>query len=369
VTNVTLSSAGSATNAPVGSYAINIADALGVGLTNYTIGYSNGMLTVNAANLLITAADTNKVYGATFEPAHYTSAGLVNGDAITNVTLASAGSVSNATIGSYPIMASNVSGLGLTNYSVVYSNGTLTVNAMSLLIVAGSTNKVYGSDLQPTLYSVVGLTNGDSVTNVTLTSTGTPTNAAVGSYAVVPSSPMGSGLTNYSVTLSNGSLTVDPAGLLITALDTNKTFGETLVFGGTEFMAMGLQNGDQVTATDISSSGAAAGASAGVHPIAVTNAVGSGLANYAITYVAGSLTVILPPQDFSITSITAADGIATVTWQSVSNITYQLQYKTNLLQTNWTAVVPSIVASGPSASMTNAVDADEQRYYRVQATW
>ena len=43
-----------------------------------------------------------------------------------------------------------------------------------------------------------------TLTNVTLTSLGSPTNASIGSYSIIPSNALGAGLTNYSLTLSNG---------------------------------------------------------------------------------------------------------------------------------------------------------------------
>jgi len=70
-----------------------------------------------------------------------------------------------------------------------------------------------------------------------------------------------------------------------------------------------------------------------------------------------------------IQSLVSQGGNAIVTWTSVSNATYTLQYKTSLEQTNWISVAPSILANGSSTSQTNGVGADPQRFYRVRATW
>jgi len=53
---------------------------------------------------------------------------LVNGNAVTNVTLASSGASNTAPVGVYAITATNALGSGLTNYSISYSNGQLTVS-------------------------------------------------------------------------------------------------------------------------------------------------------------------------------------------------------------------------------------------------
>jgi hypothetical protein len=44
---------------------------------------------------------------------------------------------------------------------------------------------------------------------------------------------------------------------------------------------------------------------------------------------------------------------------------YRLQYKTNLLDLNWTSVVPDVTATGLTTTLTNLVGNDPQRFYRV----
>jgi len=99
---------------------------------------------------------------------------------------------------------------------------------------------------------------------------------------------------NYSGGATN-TLTVVPKALTITANDTNKVYGETIVFTGSELTSEGLTNADVVSSVSLSSAGAGAAAEVGVYAITATNAVGSGLGNYAISYVPGTLTVGSPP--------------------------------------------------------------------------
>ena len=67
VTSVTLTSAGAAAGATVAlsPYTIVIGGALGTGLGNYEITYENGSLTVDKAELTISAEDQSKTYGDT----------------------------------------------------------------------------------------------------------------------------------------------------------------------------------------------------------------------------------------------------------------------------------------------------------------
>ena len=192
-------------------------------------------------------------------------------------------------------------------------------------------------------------------------------NAPTGSYAITASGALGVGLTNYTIGYSNGTLSVGAASLVITANSTAKVQGATLNFTGSEFTTTGLLNADTVTGAALDSTGAAAGASAGTYPITATNAVGSGLANYAINYVAGVLTVTNSGTiQFEITAITATNGVATITWNSVSNQIYRLQYIDDLTTTNWTDAPFTVLAAGSKASATNAPGAIPQRFYRVR---
>ena len=52
------------------------------------------------------------------------------------------------------------------------------------------------------------------------------------------------------------------------------------------------------------------------------------------------------------------------TWNSMAGIVYQAQYKTNLLQANWTPFSTNS-GTGLALSATNAVGLDPQRFYRV----
>src|SRR6185295_6142382 len=128
-------------------------------------------------------------------------------------------------------------------------------------------------------FTTSGFINGDTLTDVTLTSAGAVVTATVGGspYAITPSAAVGSGLTNYMISYSNGMLTVDPKLARVTANSTNKTYGDTVSFAGTEFTTNGFINGDTVANVTLASAGAAATATVGGSPYAITPsaAVGS----------------------------------------------------------------------------------------------
>lgn len=70
------------------------------------------------------------------------------------------------------------------------------------------------------------------------------------------------------------------------------------------------------------------------------------------------------PTSFSL-SISATNGIATLTWPSVSNQTYWVQYKSALTNASWDDLPGEVVAAGTSASKTDTIGT-ETRFYRVR---
>ncbi|MBB4126955.1 filamentous hemagglutinin family protein [Xanthomonas translucens] len=212
VSGVALSSGGSAATAGVGTYAIGASGASGAGLSNYIIRYVDGSLTVDPATLRIVATDASKTYGSSLGLTGYTVSGLLNGDAVSGVTLSSAGSAATASVGKYAIGASGASGVGLSNYIIRYVDGSLTVDPATLRIVASDASKTFGSSVNLTGYSVSGLLNGDAVSGVSLSSSGSAADAAVGNYAISASGATGTGLSNYTVSYVDGLLSVLPGG-------------------------------------------------------------------------------------------------------------------------------------------------------------
>ncbi|WP_252120409.1 beta strand repeat-containing protein [Symbiopectobacterium purcellii] len=286
VDGVTLTSAGNASSANVGSYGITASDATGSKLGNYTISYNNGSLTVTPAALTISADNANKIYGSSANLG-YTAAGLVNGDTVDGLTLTSAGNASSANVGSYGITASDATGSKLGNYTISYNNGTLTVTPAALTINADNASKIYGNSANLG-YTAAGLVNGDTVDGLTLTSAGNASSANVGSYGITVSNATGSKLSNYTISYNNGTLTVTPAALTISADNTSKIYGSSANLG---YTTAGLVNGDTVDGLTLTSAGNASSANVGSYGITASDATGSKLGNYTISYNNGSLVV------------------------------------------------------------------------------
>jgi len=72
-----------------------------------------------------------------------------------------------------------------------------------------------------------------------------------------------------------------------------------------------------------------------------------------------TVTVISAPT----ASISVAGNLVTISWTSIANQTYRVQYKNNLSDPTWTDLAPDVTASGSTASTTDTTIA--QRFYRV----
>jgi filamentous hemagglutinin family protein len=195
-------------------------------------------------------------------------------------------------------------------FTVVARPATATITPRALTITANDAATTYGQGVTFGLDDVTvaqdngtdatGLVAGDSVTNITLRSDGAAVNANASDtpYDITASGATGTGLSNYTITYVDGDLSVGRAALTITATDQSNIQGQTFVFNGTEFTVVGLVvAGDSVDFAQLGSAGASATATAAGSPyvISISDASGSGLGNYDITYVGGSMTVAAPP--------------------------------------------------------------------------
>jgi hypothetical protein len=78
-----------------------------------------------------------------------------------------------------------------------------------------------------------------------------------------------------------------------------------------------------------------------------------------------TVTILPPGMPPIIEAIAVSDGVATITWSAIVGSTYRLQSKDDLGNTNWTDIVPDILATSNSASTTNACGDSQARFYRI----
>jgi hypothetical protein len=159
-------------------------------------------------------------------------------------------------------------------------------------------------------------------------------------------------------------LTVTPVTLTVAANNTNRLYGAT----NPVFTAgySGFTNNDSVAVLSgiPSLTTPATGASAaGTYPIIATNGTLSAT-NYIFSFTNGTLTISAAPMPV-ILAVGLTNQAITVTWSSVAGLTYGLQSNTDLTGTNWSNILPNVMASGSTTSQTNTIVDAPQKFYRV----
>ena len=319
-----------------GSYPIT---ASGVVDTNYYIIYNPGALIVNLAPLTIAANSASKTYGQVNPGLTVNYSGFVYSDtqaSLTTLATASTAATSTSNAGTYAVTPSGA--VAGNNYSIVYSNGSLTVNpaVVTLTGLTGTGRNYNGTTLDALTGtgSLSGLVNGQSLT-LGGTSSGTLASANAGSEAVTTAVTLANGTgglaSNYSLTQPTlANVTIAQAPLTVSGLSgTGRNYdGTTLdALTGTGSLS-GLVNGQSLTMGG-TSSGTLASANAGSEAVttAVTLANGTGglATNYSLTQpTLANVTIAQAPLTVSGTSTSGKvyDGttIATLTNGSLSGV-------------------------------------------------
>jgi hypothetical protein len=353
-------------SSPMGDYPITptLVDPSGK-LSNYAVSSTDGTLTVERATLTVTADPQSRAYGAANPTLTATITGFVNGHTLVSGVTGEPALATTATpgsdVGSYAIVPA-VGSLSAANYSFSFVNGTLDVTPALLTGTAEDKSRLYGAANPPFTVSYTAFVNGQDasvVTGILSSSTPATTNSPAGGYAI---SAWGQSAPNYTMQYVAGTLTVEPAPLLVTGDDTSRAYGQANpVFSG---MITGLQNGDDITATYVTT--VTETSPVGTYPITPILADPSGkLPNYDVTLTNGTLSVTAPTTP-TMLSIVRSDGTnIVITWASVSNRVYRVQYNADLTSTNWIDLTPDTTATDSTASFTDQPAGEVQRYYRV----
>jgi len=259
----------------------------------YSSVTSSVNLFVSSANLEVTANNASRAFGTTNPVFGGTITGIENGDDIT-ATYASPATTSSAP-GTYRIIPTLVDPDGsLDNYIVTYKNGTLTVvTAAALISWATPASIGYGTALSGTQLNASASLPG---TVVYTPAAGTVLKAGTNTLTVVftPTNTV-----DYSSVTTSVSLVVAPAALTVTANNIYEAYNGAAFGGGNGIIYAGFVNGD--TAAVLGGTLSYGGTSQGAVNEGTYSIIPSGLtsADYAISFVEGTLYIGLPPQIIS----------------------------------------------------------------------
>jgi len=212
------------------------------GNSTYTSATTTFTVTVNQADLIVTADDQTMTYGGIVPALTYTQTGLVAGDSITGSLAFDTPVTSASPVGAYNINQGTLQASN--NYNLTFTDGTLTVDSATLMIAPTGATVNYGAAI-PTLGFTVesGLVLGQTASVITgqLTTTATST-VPVGSYSI----SLGTlAAPNYQIMLDPAApgVTIDPAPLSVFANNVSVLYGSTFPSTLT-YTTQGLVNGD-----------------------------------------------------------------------------------------------------------------------------
>lgn len=193
----------------VGQYTVKAINGVPI---NYELGeITPGTLTIMPAPLTIKASDKTRQYYSDNPSFSYTCSGFVNGDNSSTLsptpTLTTTANMSS-NVGTYEIIVSNANN---PNYSISYTNGTLTITPRTLTASVGNYERNYNEENPTFEVNYEGFVGNDGVgvlsSNATASTTATKT-SNVGTYPITVS---GGSAVNYNFSYSSGILKINKA--------------------------------------------------------------------------------------------------------------------------------------------------------------
>ncbi len=253
------------------------------------VDYGMVALTVNARPITITPDTKTMTYGDAIPGLTYTvgGSGLVNGETLSGELATTATSTSN--VGSYGIGQGTLS--ASSNYAVTYLPGQLTVTPATLTVMAGNGGMVYGDSVSSLGYAVSGWRNGQTdglLSGILLSANATSTSNAGSGYVTTASGGTLSGAAtgNYRLDYVNGSFSVTPRPITVSADAASMVYGNSVPRLGYRVTKGELVNADTLSGALATS--ASSRAKVGTYEIAIGSL---GNSNYTLSYIGNTLTI------------------------------------------------------------------------------
>ena len=288
----------------VGEYAITASGDEVQG--DYKVTYEPGNFTITPAEVTVTANNQTKTYGKADPELTATVTGLVNGEAesLISYTLSRE---AGEDAGEYAITPVGNAVQG--NYAVTYVPGTLTINALTGVVVTIVGNE-YAVTYDGKAHTVSGYTaTADNalydLSDIRYTGTARVTETDAGTYSLVLDSSKFSNsnnnFTGVTFNVTAGKLTINKKPVTVVTGSASKAYdGTELTFA--EAKITGLVSGQSATATATGTQ-TEVGNSANNYSIEWAN--GTKAENYEITEILGTLTVVSSDAQVGLTAPSA----------------------------------------------------------------
>ncbi|MFN3370193.1 MAG: MBG domain-containing protein [Sphingomonadaceae bacterium] len=235
----TVSSAGFALAAPVGSYA-TVPGGVVATEQGYAIAFVNGVLTVTPAPLLVAADSLSKVYGDPDPALTFAASGFRLGDTAATVLSGALARAPGETVAGGPYAIGQGTLAANANYSISFVPGSFTITPAPLTVAAIAQTKVYGDPDPALTFTASGFRLGDTAASVLTGALTRDPGENVGSYGILQGTLAAN--SNYSLTFTGAAFTITPAVLRIEANDRTKVYGDP--DPALTFTASGFRLGD-----------------------------------------------------------------------------------------------------------------------------
>ena len=267
----------------------------GADVGNYTLASTTATSSadITARSLTLTASASNKVYDGNTNAVVSLSDNRISGDVLTPANTDAGFEDANVgTAKNVNVPGLSISGTDSGNYSLANSSAVATadITPVLLTVTADDKSRAYAAANPAFTATITGYVNGESASVITGSAdlaTLADTNSVVGTYPITAA--IGSlTATNYTFSFVDGTLTITPYALTVSADNKARTYGAAnpALTGS----VTGLQNGDNITAdyATVADTNSAVGG----YPITVSLADPAGkLVNYSVTTNEGTLTV------------------------------------------------------------------------------
>ncbi len=333
----------------VGSYSVSN-NNLTYG-SNYLETFESGTLTITALPVTVTPTSSqSKTYGDSPPVLSYTSSPGVGSSLSNSSVISFTGSLSRTVgdlVGTYSITLGTLTN---TNYSITLSSEDFEISKKILNVIGSNPlNKVYNDNMNmPTGFlgyeALSGIVGSD---DISLSGSVTYDSALVGSRTILQGtlSLIGSDISNYDLSWANGSGTITPKTLFVTANNDAKFITEADVVGYKGVNYTGFEGSDNVSDINISGlvisrTDSSTNNAAGNYPDTL---VPSGItaSNYSIDYIKGDYTIV--PADKLLLNI---DNLTTIYGSSTTYSVTSARYYSSTLSRVETLVNPVVNGDG-----------------------
>ncbi len=266
-----------------------------VGDSTYAASSGSADLTVTPAHLTITANNQTKVYGAALPTLTASYTGFVNGD--TSASLTTQPTIATSASRYSPVLSSpysiTASAAVDSNYTISYIAGSLVETPAPLIILIDSSSKLYGQAVPTLTGTVEGILSDDIVSATYSTSATNTGDVVLGGYPITLLGLVGEQATNYSTTVEGGSvtdgtLTVTPAPLVVLVGSQSRTYGQPNITPTS--IVSGVLFGDHVTVTYDTTATQFSDVTLGGYPITASGLSGAKGQDYSLSVEGSSVT-------------------------------------------------------------------------------